>query len=550
MNARNHIPDNVIETEVLVLGSGAAGCGAAMAAKEEGARCTLLDKGKLESSGCLGGGNDHFMAVLDSGPETDTAEALAKFYQKPMTGFTARMIEDGWAKMMPTILRILEEAGVEFVKKPDGSPVRTVGFGQPGEWWIHIKNGHLVKRLLARKVRQLGIDVIDHVMITKLIKNGDRIVGCLGYDVRNGIFYIFKAKKVVLALGNTASRGWTNSTGNPYNAWFYPYNTGAQFVLAYDVGAKIFNLDVQQLATLIPKGFGAPGMNGINSMGGYELNGLSERFMGKYDPMWENGLRINQVSGAYQEQIEGRGPPFYLDMRHLDKEEVHYLQYVLMPGDKATYLDYCRQKGIEFSRDLLEVEISELGAGGAVIAVESFETNVRGLYNGCLFFALSGAICGGYYAGMQAAKASCRDPWPGAINEDVITEEKERVFRPLEVKKGVSYREFEGVIRQVMNYYMGYRRNQKGMETTLAKLDYIATWLDRIEAQNYHELMRAHESAEVLRMCRLTTKASMERKESGRGYYRRSDYPDLNPDLNKPLVLWQEDGEERFSWGL
>ena len=43
-----------IETDILILGSGAAGCGAAIGARERGARVVLVDKGKLESSGCLG----------------------------------------------------------------------------------------------------------------------------------------------------------------------------------------------------------------------------------------------------------------------------------------------------------------------------------------------------------------------------------------------------------------------------------------------------------------------------------------------------------------
>ena len=36
-------------------------------------------------------------------------------------------------------------------------------------------------------------------------------------------------------------------------------------------------------------------MNGINNMGGKEINALGERFMFKYDPMGENGKRRNQV---------------------------------------------------------------------------------------------------------------------------------------------------------------------------------------------------------------------------------------------------------------
>ena len=61
--------------------------------------------------------------------------------------------------------------------------------------------------------------------------------------------------------------------------------------------------------------------------------------------------------------------------------------------------------------------------------------------------------------------------------------------------------------------------------------------------------MRSNESVELIKMCKLATRASMERKESGRAYYRRTDYPNLNPKLSKPLVTWQENGQQLFSWG-
>jgi succinate dehydrogenase/fumarate reductase flavoprotein subunit len=539
-----------VDTDVLVLGAGAAGCGAAMAAKTEDVRVLMLDKGRLESSGCLGGGNDHFMAVLNSGPETDTMEAVVKFYEKPLSGLSRPMIEDGWVKIMPTILDILQDIGVKFIENKDGTWLRSVGFGQPGNWWINIENGQYIKRLLAKKIRAMGVDILDHIMVTKLLNRDGEIAGCVGYNVLDGTFYLIKAKKVVLALGNCATRGWDNSTGNPYNIWYSPYNTGSHFVLPYEAGVKILNMDTGQRATLIPKGFGAPGMNGINGMGGHELNAMGERFMKKYDPMGENGLRINQISGTYQELIEGKGPPFFMDMRHLDKEEVRHLQYVLMPGDKATYLDYCEQRGIDFSTRPLEVEISELSFGGTVIADDHFETNVSGLYNGCLFFAFSGAICGGYYAGLRAAESSKEMTSTVSVNDSEVSAEKERIFQPSKTAHGISHKEVERSARQVMNYYMGYRRNQLGMETALEKLNLVESFVPKIQAPNFHELMKANEAAELIRMCKLATRASMERKESGRAFFRRTDYPELNTDLQKPLVMWQEDGEPRFSWGL
>ena len=550
MTMDNRLLDQTMECDVIVLGSGAAGCGAAIAARTKGAKVILIDKGKLESSGCLGGGHDHFMAILHSGAQTDSTEAIVDFYKNPMTGLTPQLIEAGWVKMMPVALDILQEVGVRFVKNPDGSWMRTVGFGQPGNWWINIENGRLVKRLLAKKVRAMGVDVVDHIMITKLLKHDNTVVGCVGFNVLDGSFHVFKAKKIICALGNVATRGWTNSTGNPYNVWFSPYNTGSQFVLPYQAGTKILNMDIGQGATLIPKGFGAPGMNGINSMGAYELNALGERFMGKYDPMWENGLRINQILGTYQELVEGKGPPFYMDMTHFDKDDVHHLQFVLMPGDKETYLDYCEQRHIDFARRPLEVEISELAFGGLLRTRDNMETSLEGLYNGCLFFSFSGSMCGGYYAGLKAAEAALQISAQPAVDEAEIQQEEERVLRPLKLGEGLRYTEVEGAIRQVMNYYIGYRRNHQGMQTALDRLNLIERYVDRISASNCHELMKANESAELLQIAKLTVRACLERKESGRGYFKRTDYPEMNAELAKPLIAWQENGEPRFSWSL
>lgn len=536
-----------IETDILILGSGAAGCGAAIGARERGARVVLVDKGKLESSGCLGGGNDHFMAVLHSGPETDTEEAVINFFKGPTSGYTPEMISR-WVRAMPPMLDVLQEIGVEFVKNPDGSWLRTVGFGQPGNWFINIKNGQLIKRRLGKRIREMGVEVLDYIMVTKLLKQDDRIVGAIGYHVLDGSLYIFRAKCVVLALGNSANRVTANSTGNPYNTWHSPYNTGSQYILAYEAGAKLINLDLKQQATLLPKSFGSAGMNGINSVGAHELNALGERFMGKYHPMMENGPRHRQMMGTHQELTEGKGPPFHMDMRHCDKEELYHLQYILMPGDKATFLDYCEQRGVDFAKYPMEVELSEIELSGMILTQDNFESDVKGLFNGCVFDAFSGAMCGGYVAGTEATRVSSQFEELPPVNSEEVSIEKERIFKPLKTIDGIDYTRFELAIRQVMTYYMGYVRNEKGIATALERLRFIEGYLDKLQASDFHGLMRANEALHLLKMCQLSTRATMERKESGRAIYRRSDYSDLNEEYSKVLAIWQVDGEPRLSW--
>jgi succinate dehydrogenase/fumarate reductase flavoprotein subunit len=537
-----------IETDILILGSGAAGCGAAIGATEQGAKVVLVDRGKLESSGALGGGNDHFMAVLHSGPETDTEAAVVKFYKAPTSGFTETMISK-WVKAMPPMLDVLQEIGVRFAKNPDGSWLRTVGFGQPGAWFINIEDGQTIKMRLARKVRKLGIQVVDNVLVTKLLKQDGRVVGAVGFHVLDGTPYLFKAKAVVLAFGNGANRASHNSTGNPYNTWHSPYNTGSQYVLAYDAGAKLINLDLGQQATLLPKSYGSAGMNGINAVGAHELNALGERFMGRYHPMAENGPRRFQIMGTHEQVTEGKGPPFHMDMRHCDKDEVRQLQYVLMPGDKATFLDYAEQKGIDFAKYPMEVELSEIELGGMLVTNDAFESTVPGLYNGCVFYSFSGSMCSGYIAAMEACKTLPAIKGTPAIDPAEAETEIERMFRPLKnTEEGIDYRRFELAIRQVMTYYMGFLRNQKGMEIALERLCFVETYLDKLKAKDLRELMRTNESVHLLKTCQLATRVTMERKETGRAIYRRSDYPDLNPEYAKTLAVWQEGGEPRLAW--
>ncbi len=551
MKTSKHPLGTLIETDVLVIGSGASGCGAALGARDQGLDVLLMDKGKLESSGCIGGGNDHYMAVLDEpGEPHDSVEDLVKFYAKPLNGLTPAMLKNGWYAHMKHFLDILGEAGVQFSRKADGSYLRTQGFGQPGRWWVHIANGMTIKRVLARIVRKSGVNVLDHVMAVKILTDGGKACGALAWHVRTGEFYIIRARTVVSAQGRSATRGTDNSTHNPYNVWMYPYNTSAGVVLGYDCGAAVTELDTYQRATMLPKGYGCPGMNGINSSGAHELNALGERFMGKYDPMMENGVRNNQIQGTFQEQMEGSGPPFYMDMRHVDEHVVRELQYVLMPGDKATFGDWAECTGTDFQHKLLEVEIGELIFGGTIAVNDAFESSVPNLFCGSIFLYCSGAMCGGYEAGRQAAMRASGMSAAGAVNEDLAAAVKADVFAPLAVEDGVSYHELEQATRNVMNYYMGFRRSMAGMERALEKIRFLSGKASLLQAGNYRELMRCHESRDILAVCELAILATMERKETGRCVYKLRDYPELNPEMARPLLLARgENGLPRFQWG-
>ena len=538
----------VYETDVLVLGSSASGCGAAIAARRAGAEVLLVDKGKLESSGCLGGGNDHFMAVLDE-TEHDSLEDMYGYYATPTSGLSRGVVKNYYRAMRPC-LEVLEESGIELMRNPDGTYMRSVGFGQPGPWWIHINHGFNVKPRLAKYVRSQGVKVVNHVLVTNLLKDGDRIAGCIGFDVLKGDLIVVRCKTAVLGFGLTAQRVSNNSTHKPFNQWFSPYVTGSQVILPLEAGAGVLNVDITDMATMLPKGWGAPGMNGINNMGGKELNARGERFMGKYDPMLENGLRRNQVMGTYQEELEGNGPPFFMDMTHFEPEDARHLQYDLMPGDKETYLEYCEARKIDFTKTPLEVEISERMIGGIVKCTDEQETEVRNLYTASLCNNFSAAMCMGWTAGEFAAARAAGTDMP-ALPEAEIAALAKDIFAPLTERpaRSIGYTEFEDGIRQVMDYYVGYQRTEGSMKQALKSFAVLEEYLPRLGASTLRELMRVRESMELFKLCRIYIQACMQRRESGRAMYRRADYPDLDPALEKCLVTrLNESGNPVFQW--
>ena len=387
-------------------------------------------------------------------------------------------------------------------------------------------------------------------MITHLLKDGNRIAGCMGFDVLKGDLITVRCKTAVLCMGLTAQRVSNNSSHKPFNQWFSPFVTGSQIMLPLEAGASVLNLDISDMATMLPKGWGAPGMNGINNMGGHELNARGERFMGKYDPMLENGLRRNQVMGTFQETLEGYGPPFFMDMTHFTTEDARHLQYDLMPGDKETYLEYCEARKIDFTKTPLEVEVGERMIGGIVRSDATQETDVENLFNGNIIHSFSGAMCLGYAAGGFAARKAAEVEMP-SLPEDMVERCRAEIYAPLENggKGSVSWNVFEDGIRQVMDYYVGYQRTEGSMEQALKSFETLAAYVPRIAASTVRELMRSHESMELFRLCRCYVQACMQRKESGRAMYRRADYPELDPALAKCLVTsLDESGNPVFRW--
>lgn len=524
-----------LKADVVIMGGGLAGLNAAIAAAERGANVVILDKGKIERSGNIAGGVDHFMAYLETGEPWDTREAYLRYVQEEGHGIVNVEIHNRvFCDELKHAIQRLERIGSPLSDPKTGQYYRTASMGQPGPYWINF-NGKDLKPNLAKEVRRLGCTVLDRVMATRLMVSDRRLTGVMGFHTRTGDVYSVECKALVASTGNT-NRLYETPTRMPFNTWLCPYDTGEAQRLALEAGATLANMEFLRM-TIVPKGFSAPGLNAFTGMGSYLINGLGERFMPKYHEKGEKAPRNWLVWGTLHELKSGRGPVF-IDSRHLPPEKLAHLKRTL-GLDKETLNDFLNARGVDIEKEPMEIMVSEAMQTGPIEVVGSgvhidmnCMSTIEGLFAGgdCAdqMKVVHMAVAGGYSAGKCAAEYASRNEFKGTDRQQV-REEKARILSPLRRKKGLSYQDLEEVLRQVMSENVGPFRTRASLETAQRKIQALEPHLEEIKANNLHELMRTMETASLIRVGEIMTHTALFREESRFiPYHYREDHPETD----------------------
>ena len=521
-----------MEADVAIIGGGTAGLNSAMAAAERGLKVLVVDKATIERSGAIAGGIDHFHAYLEEGEAWDTRESWLTYVGKVSRGGTNLKIHEAvYCDERKAAIERIERIGISMHDPSTGKFYRTQALGQPGPMAINF-NGKRLKPAMAKEVRRLGCQVLDRVQVTNLYLHGGEFAGLTGFNIRTGEFYQIRAKAAVISTGNT-NRMFKAQTGNPFNIWYCPASTGDLHRAAFDVGVELANMEYVRM-TIVPKGFSAPGFNAFLGMGAHLVNSLGEQFLERYHPMGERGPRNAVIWGALQEIRAGHGP-LYMDCRHLSQRDREHL-FTTLGYDKDTLPDFLMKKGYNLEGTMIEMTVSEPmqarpseQCGSGVKIDETCASNIPGLFAagdssdqmGCLHL----CVAGGYAAGKGAAAYSKKIKNLRPLDPMQMAAEKDRAFRPLDKKGGVSYREFEDVVRIITTDHFGPVKTELSLKGALEKLSRLDGAIDDLKADNLHELMRVHEAVNIQQVAKITATAALARKETRfPPYHYRADY--------------------------
>ncbi|MGA7731175.1 MAG: fumarate reductase/succinate dehydrogenase flavoprotein subunit [Chloroflexia bacterium] len=564
---------DTFEHDVLVIGAGGAGLRASIAASEAGLSVGVVCKSLL--------GKAHTVMA-----EGGVAGALGNLDKKDnwqvhfMDTMRGGSFLNNWrtveilAKEAPERVLELEQWGAVFDRTPEGLIMQRPFGGHTYRRLSHVgdRTGLELIRTLQDKAVATGMKCYMETTITRLLKDGDRVVGAFGYYRESGRFFLIKASAIILATG-----GWGRMYRVTSNSW---ESTGDGAILAFNAGAELMGMEMVQFhptGMVWPPGVrGLLVTEGVRGEGGILRNGKGERFMfdPKYTPPAYKGRMAETEEEAtrwltdkdnnkpppellprdvvaraiYREVLAGNGTAHGgvdLDITHRGAD---YIKKKL----PSMYEQFHALGDVDITKEPMEVYPTiHYTMGGVKAAPETCETNVPGLYAAGETSAgvhganrLGGnALCDILVFGKRAGDAAAQYVQSVAdakIDESEVQAEVERMLAPFESRGKENPYQIAEELQAAMQEGAMIARTEEGLTACLQEIRRL-----QARARNLHiegtrlynpgwhttrDIQNMLKVSEVIVMC------ALERKES-RGAQWRLDYPDPDPEWGKKMLI-------------
>ena len=537
------------DTDVLIVGSGAAGLRAALAASER-ARVTLITKTTLTES------NTHYaqggIAVAMNLDDTvalhikDTCAAGAGLCDVKAVEMmvsegiprVAELLDWGanfdWEGTLPRFTQEAAHSRRRIVHKGDATGRETTDV--------------LIQRVLSTK----NIHVLQNTFAIDLLTNADPTkdrqapVTCYGVTaIVDEQVVSIRAKVTILATGGLG-RVYP-CTSNPTVA------TGDGFAAAWRAGCEMVDMEFVQFHPTTLFLDGAPNFlisEAVRGEGGQLISIRGERFMEKYHEKGELAPR-DVVSRAIQIEMELTGfPCVYLDITHKPAEFIHER----FPTISETTKHY----GLDISIDLIPVRPGAHFMMGGIRTNTATETNLNGLY-ACGEVACTGVhganrlasnsllecLVYGARAGINAAAFAALQP---SHPPDILPTGNTRPSQMPRVETDLAPIEaVKDAIRETLWENVSIERNGEGLRQTLAELKDLTTDLGSVPATPGPSDRALIEAVNMLNVALMITESALARTES-RGAHYRADFP-MYDDINwhRRILIKGDDSPEVIS---
>jgi fumarate reductase (CoM/CoB) subunit A len=493
--------------DVLVLGSGAAGLRAAIAARQAGLDVVVISKGKTGKSTCTG-----FSAGVMAGSQN--AATLDTHLERSLAagrGINQRELLEVLVQEAPARLQELMDWGIQ-ANFQNGY---LYALGRPpvlGEAIVHC---------LLQKNRDLGTRFMGELLVIDLAV-GQGAAGVSAYLPAAGTWLAIGAKAVILATGGAAALYLRHD--NPKTM------LGDGYGLALQAGAVLQDLEFVQFYPLC---LAEPGLSPVVippklADCGHLVNDLGEDILEKFGitehPAAERAR--DYLAQALFKEIYREGRTVWLDLRHLRED-----QWRIDPFSTAMRPIFAKRYEA-LSRPLRVAPAAHHVMGGVKIDPLG-ATSVPGLF-------AAGEVAGGLHGanrmagnalsetlvfGARAGSAAAR--WAtGVAAGDPKAILPQLEDRARQWSTGQSSRpDLLAELRKIMWENGGILRNQDGLTRTLETVKNLSETQRSTSGPGGQDLKRAVELHFATRAATLILEGALARRES-RGAHFREDFPE------------------------
>ncbi len=561
------------EHDVIVIGAGGAGLRAAIEASGAGVSVGLICKsllGKAHTVMAEGG----MAAAMGNVDDRDNWKVHFTDTMRGGQYVNNWRMAELHAKEAPDRVRELEAWGAVFDRTKDGKILQRNFGGHRYPRLAHVgdRTGlELIRTLQDHGIHQ-GIEVYMEVTVVSLLKDGDRVVGCLAYEREHGRFRVFKCKALILATGGVGRAFKITS-----NSW---EGTGDGHALAYDAGAELIDMEFVQFhptgMVWPPSVRGILVTEGVRGEGGILRNSEGKRFM--FDDIPDNykdqtadneeeGWRYvigdknarrppelltrDHVARCINREVKaGRGSPHggvYLDIAWI-KEKIQNAPEHIKKKLPSMYHQFKQLANLDITTTPMEVgPTTHYIMGGIRVDSDTQASTVPGLFaagecaagiNGANRLggnSLSDLIVFGKRAGEYAAQFA-KENTAGTVNASEVDEKAKAALAPFEREGGENPYTIQHDLQEMMQDLVGIVRVEDEMKQALNGLEALKKRTANAFAPGnidfnpgWHTALDLHN---LLTVSEAIARAGIERKESRGGHF-REDYEQKNPEFAK-----------------
>jgi len=253
----------VVDCDVLIVGGGMAGCGAAYEAgywaQSKGLRVVMVEKGAVERSGAVAMGLSAINCYMGMKWGENQPEDFVRYVRQDLMGLSREDLVYDIARHVDSTVHMFEEWGLPFFKTADGR------YKREGRWQVMI-HGESYKPIVAEAAKKaLGEgNTYERIFISHLLtdaRDPGRIAGAMGFSVREPKLYVFRARAVICAAGGATGVFRPHAVGEGLGRiWYAPWNTGSVYKLMITAGAEMSQFEHRLVVARFKDGYGPVGM--------------------------------------------------------------------------------------------------------------------------------------------------------------------------------------------------------------------------------------------------------------------------------------------------